>query len=547
MPNQAPTANAGPDKVVELNGATTATFTLLGSGTDDGNIQPLSYQWFEGGSPVGNATPSLTLTRGLGIYNFTLTDFDGELSGNDSARVTVVDPTPPLVSAIVSGPAGSPGWYTGEVAVTWKVVDRESSITSPACPDIVLKDDGANQALTCFAESAGGKTNGATSINIDAAPPVVTVPANLVVPAIDTLTPVTYSGESATDATSGLASFGCAPASGSNFPLGPTTVNCTAVDGAGHSASESFTVTVAPAQTSISLMNLPGTALVGNGSTLPVSAMLTRTSAPAGPLAIQSVTFTLNGPEGTSQLTATTDASGSAVVAFPTTMRGDYSITASFAGDPTLKTSTSATVIVRVIQRTKLVVSPAAGSPGSPVTVSATLLAIPQDTPIAGLGVILTTGGNPTTVTPNGSTDANGVTSTTLIFPATGSFVSMASFSNYVNHFGDANGAPSPTTATGTVTITSAATSLAPLQLAQNHFVGDSLTVATTLNRITSPAGPLNGAPITFTLSGPSGTQVAGANTTATGAASVTFTLQARGVHTVTAQFAGDACTMAPQ
>jgi hypothetical protein len=41
----------------------------------------------------------------------------------------------------------------------------------------------------------------------------------------------------------------CTPPSGSFFPLGPTTVNCTATDGFGNSASCSFTVTVTPAQT----------------------------------------------------------------------------------------------------------------------------------------------------------------------------------------------------------------------------------------------------------------------------------------------------------
>jgi hypothetical protein len=36
----------------------------------------------------------------------------------------------------------------------------------------------------------------------------------------------------------------CSPPSGSSFPLGTTTVSCTAIDGAGNTASCSFTVTV---------------------------------------------------------------------------------------------------------------------------------------------------------------------------------------------------------------------------------------------------------------------------------------------------------------
>ena len=46
------------------------------------------------------------------------------------------------------------------------------------------------------------------------------------------------------DATSGVATKACTPASGSTFPVGPTTVTCSATDKAGNSGSGSFTVTV---------------------------------------------------------------------------------------------------------------------------------------------------------------------------------------------------------------------------------------------------------------------------------------------------------------
>jgi len=36
----------------------------------------------------------------------------------------------------------------------------------------------------------------------------------------------------------------CVPASGSTFPFGPTTVNCTATDAHGNHGAASFTVTV---------------------------------------------------------------------------------------------------------------------------------------------------------------------------------------------------------------------------------------------------------------------------------------------------------------
>jgi alpha-tubulin suppressor-like RCC1 family protein len=536
LPNQAPTANAGPDQTVPLNGSTTAAFTLQGSGSDDGQIQPLTFQWSQGGTPVGS-TPSVTLSRGLGLHTFTLAAFDGQLSGNDSVHITVVDPTPPLVAPTITGPEGSNGWYTGIVAVTWKAVDHESTIISPPCPDLLLKDDGANQSVTCFAESAGGKTTGSASVSIDSEPPVVTVPSNVTVPALDTLTPVSYSGESATDATSGVASFGCLPASGSDFPIGPTTVTCTATDGAGNSVARTFTVTVVPATTSMPVLSAQASTLVGE--TVTVSAVLTRTSVPAGPLANQPVTFTLNGPSGPTVVSTSTDASGNAAAGFPATMRGVHTITATFAGSPALAPISKTTSNILVIQRTKLVVSPVVGTPGSEVTLSATLLAIPQDTPIPGAAVVLTSGGNPTPVMLNDSTDANGVTSMRLIYPATGSFVSRATFFNPTGYFGDGVGAPTTTQADGTVTIAKAVTSLAPLQLA-DHLIGDSLTVVTTLNRTSAPAGPMGGVLVRLWVDGPLGTTEIHTNTNASGGVSAMFALEARGVHTVFAKFDGD-------
>ena len=48
----------------------------------------------------------------------------------------------------------------------------------------------------------------------------------------------------ATDAVDGDVDIECAPASGATFPLGTTTVDCTATDNAGNTATGSFAVTV---------------------------------------------------------------------------------------------------------------------------------------------------------------------------------------------------------------------------------------------------------------------------------------------------------------
>ncbi len=55
---------------------------------------------------------------------------------------------------------------------------------------------------------------------------------------------VTYPPATATDTASGVQSVQCAPASGSVFPIGATTVTCTATDVASNASTASFTVTV---------------------------------------------------------------------------------------------------------------------------------------------------------------------------------------------------------------------------------------------------------------------------------------------------------------
>jgi hypothetical protein len=82
-------------------------------------------------------------------------------------------------------------------------------------------------------------TFGSFTVTVTGGAPILTLPADITVEATSpTGTPVTYT---VTATEGGVVS--CSPASGSLFPLGTTTVNCTATNAAG-STSGSFTVTV---------------------------------------------------------------------------------------------------------------------------------------------------------------------------------------------------------------------------------------------------------------------------------------------------------------
>src|SRR5262249_23731066 len=77
----------------------------------------------------------------------------------------------------------------------------------------------------------------------NATPPTINVPAEITTPATSSNgAAVTYLAEP-TSTDDAIRSFDCTPASGSTFPIGKTTVTCTATDGHETTATASFVVT----------------------------------------------------------------------------------------------------------------------------------------------------------------------------------------------------------------------------------------------------------------------------------------------------------------
>src|SRR3989338_1966643 len=81
------------------------------------------------------------------------------------------------------------------------------------------------------------------TVPADTIAPTITVPAPITVEAVSPEGVIVNYDASATDNV-GVISFSCSPASGSTFPIGQNTVNCSASDAAGNIANASFTVTV---------------------------------------------------------------------------------------------------------------------------------------------------------------------------------------------------------------------------------------------------------------------------------------------------------------
>ncbi len=153
-----------------------------------------------------------------------------------AAAETVVDTTPPTVTASVIGTLGADGWYTGDVDMSWTVGDAESAVSSQtACAPTTVTTDTAGLTLTCTANSAGGTTTESVTVKRDATAPTL---APVVTPNPVVFGQSASAAANAADALSGLATSSCGTAA-SSTTVGNQSVTCAATDNAGNTASAS--------------------------------------------------------------------------------------------------------------------------------------------------------------------------------------------------------------------------------------------------------------------------------------------------------------------
>lgn len=103
----------------------------------------------------------------------------------------------------------------------------------------------------------------------DTTPPTLTVPGDVVAEATSAAgAVVNYPNPTATDDQDPAPVVACAPAAGSNFPLGASTVTCTATDRAGNGVSANFTVIVRDSTPPDTVIQFDMSVVDGNGKHL---------------------------------------------------------------------------------------------------------------------------------------------------------------------------------------------------------------------------------------------------------------------------------------
>ena len=235
----APAFGVMPTPVVEAVGPSGAPVTYVVTASDV--VDPTLIVVC---SPASGATFAVGTTT----VNCTATD-DANNQSSASFTVTVTDNTAPSLSV--------PGNITAEAsAAAGAIVTFAPTATDlvTAAPVVTCEPSSGSTfaigvtTVTCTArDGAGNSTQRSFTVTVrDTVAPALTVPSNITAPATSGAGAVVTFAATATDAVTAAPTVTCVPASGSTFPIGTTTVTCTATDAAGNtSAPKSFTVTVA--------------------------------------------------------------------------------------------------------------------------------------------------------------------------------------------------------------------------------------------------------------------------------------------------------------
>ncbi|MFA5910611.1 MAG: HYR domain-containing protein [Vicinamibacterales bacterium] len=225
------------------------------------------------GGPAGACTSPYFWTNLVdGSHLLTVTGVDAVGNSGNASVSWVVDGTAPVVTVPASLSLAATSAAGAVAAFSASALDAiDGAIALVSCTPLsgstfVI----GTTAVTCTAADAAGNTGSASfTVTVsDTVAPVVTVPANLNVAATSPAGAVADFSATATDAIDGaLALVSCAPASGSTFAIGTTTVTCSATDAHGNIGSASFTVTVsdtvAPVVTVPANLNVAATSPAG--------------------------------------------------------------------------------------------------------------------------------------------------------------------------------------------------------------------------------------------------------------------------------------------
>jgi hypothetical protein len=162
----------------------------------------------------------------------------GTVVAHPGSDITV-EATGPLTTVVLDGTL-STGPTTG---FTW--FDGTTTLASGPTAEVHLTV-GVHVIMLTVTDANGDTSTAAVTVTVvDTTPPALALPAPLTAEASGPAGAAVSFAAAATDLVDGAVAPACVPGSGSSFPVGATTVTCSATDAHGNASSGSFTVTVA--------------------------------------------------------------------------------------------------------------------------------------------------------------------------------------------------------------------------------------------------------------------------------------------------------------
>jgi len=204
----------------------------------------------EGSDSSGYTCPiTFPLTCGSHQVLVTVTDKAGN-STTGTATIDGGDCEPPVTTD--NAPAG---WQNTDVSVTLSCTDTGSGCASTTYEldggatvtgnTVSITTDGIHVITYRSVDAVGNvETTRSATVMIDTTPPELTLPGDFTVAATEGASAAAIFSAGATDLVDGTVPVNCSAASGDLFPLGSTTVDCSATDSNGNTATGSFVVTV---------------------------------------------------------------------------------------------------------------------------------------------------------------------------------------------------------------------------------------------------------------------------------------------------------------
>jgi hypothetical protein len=233
-----------------------------GSATDGGGYvgwQATAVDAVDGDVPVDCSPAPGLFPIGVTVVTCTATDAAGNAaSGTFTVTVVQRDEDPPVLNlptGITEAANTGAGAEVTWIATAHDAVDGEVAVACDPSPGTFPV---GNTDVTCSATDAAGNTETASfTVTVeDVAAPILNLPAGIVTPATTpTGSDVDWTA-TAEDEVDGSVPVTCSSAPGA-FPIGTTTVTCTATDAAGNTSSGSFEVTVGFVDFSPPILNLP--------------------------------------------------------------------------------------------------------------------------------------------------------------------------------------------------------------------------------------------------------------------------------------------------